>query len=96
MSDRLAADAARKRILVARGALQRVELRASVEGLQEGLRPRSLLSSAMGASGAGSMLIGLAARFAGATPAGRVLRFLGTALAVAGMLKTALASRRKG
>lgn len=87
--------ATRKRILMARGALQRVALRASIDRLQEGARPAALLSSAMGSSGAGSLLFGLAARLAGATRAGRVLRFLGAAFALGGLVKAALARARR-
>ena len=93
MNSRNAADAARKRILVARGGLQRVQLRSSIDGLQQGLRPSALLSSAVGASGVGSMLFALATRLAGGTPAGRVLRFLGAAFAVGGVVKAALSRR---
>lgn len=96
MNSRAEADAARKRILVARGGLQRVELRSSIDGLHQGLRPAALLSSALGASGAGSVLFGLATRLAGRTRAGRVLRFLGAAFAVGGLVKAALARRGRG
>ena len=96
MNSRAEADAARKRILVARGGLQRLALRASVDGLQQGLRPSALLSSAVGASGAGSVLFGLATRLAGGTRAGRLLRFLGAAFAIGGLVRAALARGRRG
>lgn len=95
MSSRREADAARKRILVARAGLQRVTLRASIDGLQQGLRPATLLSSAVGASGAGSLLFGLATKLAGRTPLGRVLKLLGAAFAVGGVVRAALAARRR-
>ena len=95
MNSRRDADAARKRILVARGGLQRVMLRSSIDGLQQGLRPAALLSSAAGASGVGTMLFGLASRLAGGTRAGRVLRFLGAAFAVVGVVKAALSRGRR-
>ena len=96
MNSRQEADAARKRLLLARGALQRVTLRSSIEGLQQGLRPKAMLSSAVGSSGAVSMLLGLATRLAGNSPAGRVLRYVGAVVAIGGMVRAALARNRRG
>ena len=95
MSSRQEAEAARKRILLARGALQRVALRSSIDGVQQGLRPGAMLSSAVGSSGAVSMLLGLATRFAGNSRAGRVLRFVGATVAIVGMVRAALARHRR-
>lgn len=95
MNSRREADAARKRLLVARGGLQRIALRSSIDGLQQGLRPSSMLTSALGASGAGSMLFALATRLAGGTRAGGVLRLLGAAFAVAGVVRAALSRGRR-
>ena len=96
MTSRRDADAARKRILVARGGLQRVALRSSIDGLQRGMRPAALLSSAVGAPGVGSVLFGLATRLGGGTRVGRVLRFLGAAFAIGGLVRAALARRGRG
>lgn len=96
MTSRRDADTARKRILVARGGLQRVVLRSSIDGLHQGLRPVALLSSAVGASSAGSVLFGLATRIGGGTRVGRVLRFLGAAFAVGGLVRAVLARRGRG
>ena len=55
----------RKRILLARAALQRAQLRADIEGVRRGLRPTARVSSAAGSAGGASLLLGGAIRFEG-------------------------------
>lgn len=71
----------RKRVLVARAALQRVKLRSEVDGVRRGLRAPALLSSAAASPGVASALLGAATLLAGRSRVGRVLRYAGAALA---------------
>jgi hypothetical protein len=90
----LDAGASRKRVLSAKAAMQRLALRASLDGLQQAVRPGALLAQAASSPAAGSALLGVATLVLGGTRAGRLLRFAGVAFAV-GKIVAASWSRAK-
>jgi hypothetical protein len=92
--NRLETAASRKRILSAQGAMQRLALRASIDGMQQALRPAALMSQAASSPAAGSALLGIATLALGGTRAGRLLRFAGVAVAVVKVV-AAFRSRRQ-
>lgn len=80
--------ALRKQMLVARSALQRLEVTAQVAALREDLRPPKLVATLARSSPARSALLGLALLVAGRGRLARYLRIAATATAFARLAAT--------